>query len=85
MEEAAVTSIADKYKKTPAQVLIRYQMQRDIVVIPKSVTNARIESNFQVFDFELSDTEMKSIDALERNYRGFIISHWKQSAFYPFK
>jgi len=84
MEEATVVEIAKKHNKTPAQVLLRFSIQRGLVVIPKSVTNSRIEENFNVFDFELSPDEMDSITALERNYRAFMVGVWKESAFYPF-
>lgn len=69
MEEPKVVAIAQKYKKTEAQVLIRYQIQRGVVVIPKSVTKSRIISNFQVWDFQLTDDDMMEINSLERNER----------------
>lgn len=84
MEEDVVKEIAKKHNKTAAQVLLRFSIQRKLIVIPKSVTNHRIEENFNVFDFELSSDEMNSITALERNYRAFLVSHWKESAYYPF-
>ncbi|MFA6251106.1 MAG: aldo/keto reductase [Candidatus Paceibacterota bacterium] len=57
------------HKKSPAQILIRWGIQRKIVVIPKSVTPDRIKENFDVFDFELSEDEMKTISGLNRNLR----------------
>lgn len=69
MEEPAIVGIATAHSKTPAQVLLRYQLQRGNAVIPKSVTPSRIISNFEVFDFALTDGEMKIIDSFDRNGR----------------
>jgi 2,5-diketo-D-gluconate reductase A len=54
---------------TPAQVVLRWHLQRGNVVIPKSVTPARIAANLDVFGFELADAEVAAIDALERDGR----------------
>lgn len=69
MEDPKIVSIAKKYKKTPAQILIRYQIQRGHVVIPKSVNKARIQSNFEVFDFELTEDDIKLITTFDCNGR----------------
>lgn len=65
-----LTEIAKKYGKTTAQVILRWSIQRDIAVIPKSINPARLEQNLDVFDFGLSDEEMVSIAALDQNKRG---------------
>ncbi|MCV7239630.1 aldo/keto reductase [Mycolicibacterium celeriflavum] len=59
-----IGSVAEAHGKTPAQVLIRWHMQLGNIVIPKSVTPERIVSNFDVFDFELSEQDMASISSL---------------------
>ncbi|OBG13348.1 oxidoreductase [Mycolicibacterium celeriflavum] len=59
-----IGSLAEAHGKTPAQVLIRWHMQLGNIVIPKSVTPERIVSNFDVFDFELSEQDMASISSL---------------------
>ncbi|MCA1024222.1 aldo/keto reductase [Halobacillus litoralis] len=64
-----VQSIAKKHGKTPAQVIIRWHLQNDTVVIPKSVTPSRIEENFDVFDFELTAEDMAAINKLDRGER----------------
>lgn len=69
LKEPKLKEIGQKYRKTPAQVLIRWQIQRGVVVIPKSVTPARIEQNGQVFDFNLGDVEMKHINSFNCNER----------------
>lgn len=64
-----IVSIANKYKKTPAQVILRWHIQNGVHPIPKSVTPSRIEENMDVFDFTLSTEEMKQISALNKNER----------------
>lgn len=64
LKNDTVVSVAEKHGKTPAQVLIRWHMQLGNIVIPKSVTPERIVSNFDVFDFELSEQDMASVSEL---------------------
>lgn len=69
LEHPAVTALAAAHGKTPAQVLIRWHIQIGNIVIPKSVNPERIVSNFDVFDFELSEKDMASIASLEDGTR----------------
>lgn len=64
-----IIKIAENYGKTPAQVILRWDIQHEIVIIPKSVHAERIRENADIFDFELSDEHMKEIDNLNQNYR----------------
>jgi 2,5-diketo-D-gluconate reductase A len=69
VDDATIRAIAEAHGRTPAQVTIRWHLQRGDVVIPKSVTRSRIEENFAVFDFELGDDELAAITALDRGQR----------------
>lgn len=64
-------AIGDKYGKTPAQVILRWHLQRGVVVIPKSTHIERMEENFNVFDFELTDEDMSVIATLDKKQSSF--------------
>lgn len=68
-EVTELNDIANKYRKTPAQIVLRWNLQRGIIVIPKSVHRERIFENSQIFDFSLSDEDMELINSLNRNQR----------------
>lgn len=61
--------LAEKYKKTAAQIALRWGIQRNTVVIPKTSKLERLKENFDVFDFELSKEDMELIKGLDRKYR----------------
>lgn len=84
MDDPKLKSLSEKYQKTIAQILIRYQVQRGIIVIPKSVTKSRIESNFDVFDFELSAEDMSYIDGFDCNGRVLHLDWLKDHKHFPF-
>ncbi|MDA3642584.1 aldo/keto reductase [Saccharopolyspora indica] len=69
LQESTLTDIAERYGKSPAQVVIRWHLQLGNIVIPKSVTPARIQQNIDVFDFTLSEDEMTAIAGLDRGLR----------------
>ncbi len=69
LEDAVLHELASKYGKTPAQIVLRWDIQRNVIVIPKSVHRERILSNQEVFDFELSQEDMALISSLNRNQR----------------
>lgn len=69
MEDPKIKSLSEKYNKTPAQILIRYQIDRGHIVIPKSVTKARIIQNLNVFDFKLSDEDVSLVNTFDCNGR----------------
>ncbi len=69
MSNEVIDGIAKKYDKTNAQVLIRWSIQNGCVPLPKSVHKERIEENISVFDFELTEDDMNSIDSLNENFR----------------
>jgi 2,5-diketo-D-gluconate reductase A len=69
LSDPVVTTVADTHGKTPAQVLIRWHIQLGNIVIPKSVNPDRIASNFDVFDFELSEQDIASIATLDDGAR----------------
>jgi 2,5-diketo-D-gluconate reductase A len=67
--EPAIVELARRHGKTPAQIVLRWHLQQGRVVIPKSVTPARIAENLDVFDVQLGDDELAAIDGLERDGR----------------
>ena len=69
LNEPTLVDIAQKYNKTPAQVILRWDLQHAVVTIPKSVTPQRIAQNANIFDFTLTKEEMDAIDALNENRR----------------
>lgn len=71
LDDPVLAEIGKKYEKTPAQVTLRWHLQNDIVIIPKSVTPSRIKENADIFDFELTAEDMEQIDQLDKNTRLF--------------
>ncbi|MGE7987100.1 aldo/keto reductase [Lysinibacillus fusiformis] len=69
LDDSTIVEIGKEIDKTAAQVVLRWHLQNDTLIIPKSVTPSRIEENAQIFDFELTQTQMDKITSLNRNQR----------------
>jgi 2,5-diketo-D-gluconate reductase A len=70
LEDETITQIAEKVGKTPAQVVLRWHVQRGDIIFPKSATPSRIRENFELFDFEIESGDMDEITALDRGEDG---------------
>jgi 2,5-diketo-D-gluconate reductase A len=75
LDNPAVVAVARAVDRTPAQVVLRWHIQRGDIVIPKSKTEERVRENFALFDFELDEPSMASISALDRGEKGRIGGH----------
>jgi 2,5-diketo-D-gluconate reductase A len=69
LDDPEIVTIAERIGKTPAQVVLRWHIERGDIIFPKSVTPARVRENFAIFDFELSGEDVETITALNRNER----------------
>ena len=69
LDDPVITSLALMYQKTPAQIMLRWALQHDVVVIPKSLQEQRIAENAAIFDFSISADDMAIMNALNENYR----------------
>ncbi len=70
LDDPVITGIAERVGKTAAQVTLRWHIQRGDIVFPKSVTPSRVEENFGLFDFELTEDDVKAISALDKGEDG---------------
>lgn len=82
--EPAVVEIAGRLGKTPAQVVLRWGVQRDTAIVPKTSKRERLEENLAIFDFELTDADMDAISGLNRNRRFNDPGHFCEEAFNTF-
>lgn len=69
MNDPKLVALAEKYDKTPAQIILRWALQHGVSTIPKSVSEKRLRENFDVFDFEMSEIDMLTIDSFHENLR----------------
>ncbi|CAJ0589752.1 unnamed protein product [Cylicocyclus nassatus] len=84
MTDPIVKELAAKYKKTPAQILLRFVVQQDIIAIPKTVKLDRLKENMNIFDFALTDGEMKKLHDIKTTVRLHLWEHAIGHPFYPF-
>ncbi|EAD7633095.1 aldo/keto reductase [Listeria monocytogenes] len=82
LSHPALLKLAEKYGKTTAQLMIRWEIQNDIVTIPKSVNHDRIKANFDVWDFEISEDDIQLINDLNENKRVGTDPHHFMEIFY---
>jgi 2,5-diketo-D-gluconate reductase A len=83
LDDPTITAVADRVGRTPAQVTLRWHIQRGDIVFPKSTTPSRIKQNFEIFDFELSAEDMTAISALDRGDEGRTGPHPDVFAYVP--
>ncbi|XP_059508248.1 prostaglandin F synthase 2-like isoform X3 [Stegostoma tigrinum] len=84
LNDPELRKIGEKHNKTAAQVALRYQIQRDVVVIPKSFNPGRMKQNKEIFDFQLTNEEMKAIDGINKNLRYITLKQLIDHPKYPF-
>ncbi|MEH3157083.1 MAG: aldo/keto reductase [Gordonia paraffinivorans] len=70
LDDSTISEIADRVGKSTAQVVLRWHIQRDNIVFPKSVTESRVKDNFDIFDFELTDDDLTALDKLDKGEDG---------------
>lgn len=79
-----VQKIADKYKRNPGQILLRYSHQNGVIVIPKSTNKQRLRGNIDIFDFILTDEEMQTMDNINDNTRIIGFEGNENNKYFPF-
>ena len=84
LNNTKINSFAEKYNKSAAQILIRYQIERGVIVIPKSKNRTHIQENFNVFDYKLSPEDINLISSMNNNTKLFKMSNAKNHKYYPF-
>ncbi|XP_013176901.1 PREDICTED: aldo-keto reductase AKR2E4-like [Papilio xuthus] len=84
-DHPALVKLANKYKKTTPQIVLRYLVQRGVIPIPKTVHKERVEENIDIFDFELTPEEMKLLAEFNKDYRTVWPSFWQDHPYYPFE
>lgn len=85
LKDPHLLKLAEKYGKNVGQIMLRWAVQRGTTVVSKSITPSRIESNIQIFDWELSPEDFESISTLNCGWRHLMWSETSMHADYPFK
>ncbi|XP_071483421.1 1,5-anhydro-D-fructose reductase-like [Diadema antillarum] len=84
MEEPVVCQMAQRLGKSPAQILIRYQIQRGVIVVPKSFSPTRIRQNFEALNFNLPEDDLLQLSKLNKNHHLLRFEMAKHCKNYPF-
>ncbi|CAG2109814.1 unnamed protein product [Medioppia subpectinata] len=84
LKDPVVLRLAEKYGKNAGQILLRFQTDRGLIVVPKSVNPDRIKSNIQIFDFKLTQDEIKELEGLDRKYRSNLFEQTQHLVNHPF-
>jgi 2,5-diketo-D-gluconate reductase A len=82
LREPTIRQLAARHNRTPAQIVLRWHPQLGNVAIPRSVTPERLEQSFRIFDFELSEEDMRSLDDLDAGHPGGDSSTYAEQAVY---
>lgn len=85
LEDPTISQLSKKYQRPAAHILIAYQIQRNVAVIPKAVQSNHIRSNFEALtNLELSEEDMNRLNSLNRNYRFMTFERCLDHKYYPF-
>jgi len=84
LDDSKLVTLAKKIGKSPAQVVLRWNVQRGLIVIPKTVSKGRLIENMSIFDFELSKADMDLVDSFDCNGRGCCLEWVKDHKYWPF-
>ncbi|XP_003462770.1 aldo-keto reductase family 1 member C1-like [Cavia porcellus] len=84
LEDPVLCAVAKKHQRSPAQVALRYQLQRGVVVLAQSFKEKEIKENVQVFEFQLTSEDMKNLDGQDRNFRYASADFLADDPKYPF-
>ncbi|XP_026727056.1 aldo-keto reductase AKR2E4-like [Trichoplusia ni] len=84
-DDPLITTLAEKYKKTPAQIVLNWLYSRSVIPVAKSVNKKRIEENIDIFDFKLNDEEIAAIAKFDKKLRVIDFKDWKDYPYFPFE
>lgn len=85
LQNEKVVELAKKYGKSAGQIILRWLVQRNVVVLPKSVNEKRLRDNADIFNFSIDEKDMNDLKSLDKNYRIYAFAkEWGASKFYPF-
>ncbi|XP_046974818.1 aldo-keto reductase AKR2E4-like [Vanessa cardui] len=85
VDDPALVTIAEKYNKTVPQITLRYLVELGVAPLPKSLTKSRIQQNIDIFDFQLTDEEKKTLKSFDKGYRTIPQYKWLDHPYYPFE